>query len=96
MQVCEDVIRWVPDLLPGSGQSLPRLSAAAAAKQARVLLRSTTTESSPALTQACNSCTAASPGPFGPLRPVNACKNFASVCCDLNLSCSLSASRALL
>jgi len=50
-QVCEDVIRWVPDLLPGSGQSLPRLSAAAAAKQARVLLRSTTTESSPALTQ---------------------------------------------
>ncbi len=51
--MCEDVIRWVHDLLPGLGQSLPRLSAAAAAKQARALLRTNTTEASPALTQVC-------------------------------------------
>lgn len=49
-QVCEDVIRWVPDLLPVAPK-LQRSSASLQRRSERALLRTTTCEASPALQQ---------------------------------------------
>lgn len=50
MQTCEDVIRWVPDLLPVAPK-LQRSSASLQRRSDRALLRTTTCEASPALQQ---------------------------------------------
>ena len=50
LQTCEDVIRWVPDLLPVAPK-LQRSSASLNRRSERALLRTTTCEASPALQQ---------------------------------------------
>ena len=50
VQTCEDVIRWVPDLLPVAPK-LQRSSASLNRRSERALLRTTTCEASPALQQ---------------------------------------------